>query len=77
MDYRMPLYVQLQDIIIKKIEEKKYLPGEAIPSERRMADTYGVNRMTVKRAVTNWWSRAICIENREQVHLYLQETKRK
>lgn len=51
MDYRMPLYVQLQDIIIKKIEEKKYLPGEAIPSERRMADTYGVNRMTVKRAV--------------------------
>ena len=35
MDYRMPLYIQLQDIIIKKIEEKKYLPGEAIPSERK------------------------------------------
>lgn len=51
MDYRMPLYIQLQDIIIKKIEEKKYLPGEAIPSERKMAETYGVNRMTVKRAV--------------------------
>ena len=52
MDYRMPMYIQLQDIIIKKIEEKKYLPGEAIPSERKMAETYGVNRMTVKRAVT-------------------------
>ena len=51
MDYRMPLYIQLQDIIIKKIEEKKYLPGEAIPSERKMAETYGVNRMTVKRAI--------------------------
>lgn len=51
MDYRMPLYIQLQDIIIKKIEEKKYLPGEAIPSERKMAEAYGVNRMTVKRAV--------------------------
>lgn len=51
MDYRMPLYIQLQDIIIKKIEEKQYLPGEAIPSERKMAETYGVNRMTVKRAV--------------------------
>ncbi len=51
MDYRMPLYIQLQDIIIKKIEEKKYLPGEAIPSERKMAEIYGVNRMTVKRAV--------------------------
>ena len=33
MDYRMPLYIQLQDSIIKKIDEKKYLPGEAIPSE--------------------------------------------
>jgi len=51
MDYRMPLYIQLQDIIVKKIEEKKYLPGEAIPSERKMAEAYGVNRMTVKRAV--------------------------
>ena len=27
MDYRMPLYIQLQDSIIKKIDEKKYLPG--------------------------------------------------
>ena len=51
MDYRMPLYIQLQDIIIKRIDEKKYLPGEAIPSERKMAETYGVNRMTVKRAI--------------------------
>ena len=24
MDYRMPLYIQLQDSIIKKIDEKKY-----------------------------------------------------
>lgn len=52
MDYRMPFYIQLQDIIIKKIEEKKYLPGEAIPSERKMAEVYGVNRMAVKRAVS-------------------------
>lgn len=52
MDYRMPLYIQLQDSIIKKIDEKKYLPGEAIPSERKMAEAYGVNRMTVKRAVS-------------------------
>ena len=46
MDYRMPLYIQLQDSIIKKIDEKKYLPGEAIPSERKMAEAYGVNRKT-------------------------------
>ena len=27
MDYRMPLYIQLQDIITKKIEEQVFLPG--------------------------------------------------
>ncbi len=28
-------------------------PGEKIPSEREMADTYGVNRMTVKNAISS------------------------
>lgn len=51
MGYRMPIYIQVQDSIIKKIEEHKYLPGEAILSERKMAELYGVNRMTVRRAV--------------------------
>ena len=52
MDYRMPLYIQLQDIIIKKIEEKKYLPGEAIPSERR---SRGILRVT-----TIWMRKLFC-----------------
>lgn len=51
MNYKLPRYVQLQDIIIKKIEEKQYLPGEAIPSERKLAEIYNVNRMTAKRAI--------------------------
>ncbi|MFL0249475.1 GntR family transcriptional regulator [Clostridium neuense] len=51
IDYRMPLYIQIQDIIVKKIEEHEYLPGELIPSERKMAEKYGVNRMTVKKAI--------------------------
>ena len=37
MDYRMPLYMQLKEIIIKRIEDGEYLPGEKIPSEREMA----------------------------------------
>lgn len=51
MNYKLPRYVQLQDIIIKKIEDKEYLPGEAIPSERKLAEIYNVNRMTAKRAI--------------------------
>ena len=53
MDYRMPLYIQLKEIIIKRIEDGEYLPGEKIPSEREMANIYGVNRMTVKNAINS------------------------
>ena len=46
-----PLYVKFQDIIMKKIEAGEYLPGEKLPSERVLAEMYGINRMTVKSAV--------------------------
>lgn len=51
MHYKMPLYAQIQDILLKEIEDQKYLPGEAIPSERKLAEKYAVNRMTIKRAI--------------------------
>ncbi|TDW16380.1 GntR family transcriptional regulator [Breznakia blatticola] len=51
MDYRMPIYIQIKDAIIKKINNQEYLPGEAIPSERKLAEMYQVNRMTVKKAI--------------------------
>lgn len=46
-----PLYVRFQDIIMKKIEAGEFLPGEKMPSERVLAEMYGINRMTVKSAV--------------------------
>lgn len=46
-----PLYIKLQDIIMKKIESSEYLPGEKLPSERVLAEKYGINRMTVKNAI--------------------------
>jgi len=46
-----PLYVKFQDIIMKKIEAGEFLPGEKLPSERVLAEMYGINRMTVKSAI--------------------------
>ena len=51
MNYRPPIYMQLRDSIIKKIEDGDYLPDEMIPSEREMAQLYDINRMTVKNAI--------------------------
>ena len=51
INYRSPIYLQLREVIRNKIEDGEYLPGMAIPSENDLADTYGINRMTVRNAI--------------------------
>lgn len=51
LDYRMPIYLQLREIVRAKIEDGEYLPGTAIPSENTLAETFGINRLTVRNAV--------------------------
>lgn len=53
MDYRIPIHLQLSEVIREKIEEGEYKPGDMIPSEREMAATYGINRATVKTAINS------------------------
>lgn len=51
VNYKSPIYLQLREVIRSKIEEGEYLPGMAIPSENDLADTYGINRMTVRSGI--------------------------
>ena len=51
LDYRMPIYLQLREIVRGKIEDGEYTPGTAIPSENKLAETFGINRITVRNAV--------------------------
>ena len=51
MDYKIPLYIQLKEMILQRIADGEYLPGEKIPSEREMAAIYKINRNTVKNAI--------------------------
>lgn len=51
VDGRTPIYLQLREIVRSKIEEGEYLPGMAIPSENKLAETFGINRLTVRNAV--------------------------
>jgi len=46
----IPLYHQLADIIITKIRSGEYQPGSRIPSENRLAATYGIGRPTARQA---------------------------
>lgn len=57
--YRAPLYIQIENAIEKKILNDEYTPGAKLPGERELAKTYGVNRMTVKKAILNLVQRGL------------------
>jgi len=51
-DSSRPLYEQLKQALIGDIEAGKYKHGERLPSEIALASTYGISRITVRRALS-------------------------
>lgn len=47
----VPLYYQICDILLRKIEAREFLPDQQIPSEGELASIFEVNRMTVRQAI--------------------------
>ncbi|GEM03111.1 GntR family transcriptional regulator [Halolactibacillus miurensis] len=48
---KLPLYLQLMEDIIKKIEQGDYSENEKLPSERELCDIYNLSRITVRNAL--------------------------
>jgi GntR family transcriptional regulator len=46
-----PLYEQIKDYLLQNIQTGVYGPDQRIPSERALSETFGVNRLTVQKAV--------------------------
>ncbi|MBA1433851.1 GntR family transcriptional regulator [Bombilactobacillus bombi] len=53
IDYNSPMYLQIKEIILQKINNGEYEKNRAIPSERQLEKIYGVNRMTIKYAINS------------------------
>jgi GntR family transcriptional regulator len=49
----VPLYFQLEQIIKSKILMGEFLPGEQIPTEKELCETYQVSTITARQAVLN------------------------
>jgi GntR family transcriptional regulator len=49
----IPLYVQLEQIIKSRIMIGELLPGEQIPTEKELAESYKVSSITARQAVLN------------------------
>ncbi len=48
----LPRYFQLKEIMRERIVSGDWKPGDLIPSERELSETYGISRMTVRQAIT-------------------------
>lgn len=53
---RTPQYMQIIEQIQEKIKNKILLPGEKLPSTRRLADNLGIHRSTVANAYQELWA---------------------
>jgi len=47
----VPLYYQLSETLMSQITAGDFKPGDAIPTERELIESYGVSRITVRTAV--------------------------
>ncbi len=48
---RVPLYLQIVDTLIERIEHGDPAPGERMATERALAEEFGVNRRTLRQAL--------------------------
>lgn len=50
--YIPPVYIQIRDILIEKINSGELESGSQLPSEREISETYNISRMTARNALT-------------------------
>lgn len=76
MDFtdRVPIYVQVQDAIIKKIILGDYEPGDKIPSIKDLAKDFKINANTVSKSLTDLEAQGI-LETRRGMGTYIVEDK--
>ncbi len=60
----VPLYERVRLALAASIADGTYAPGDKLPSETRIADELGVNRLTVRRAIEEL-ARAGAVESRQ------------
>jgi len=47
----MPLYFQLKQILLQKIDAGDWKPGDLIPGEQELQETHGISRTTVRQTL--------------------------
>jgi len=68
----IPLYVQLEQILKSQIMRGEFVPGRRIPSEKELAEIYGVSTITARQAILNLVQEGI-LQRRQGKGTFVQE----
>jgi GntR family transcriptional regulator len=60
----IPLYYQIQQALIEKIQAGEWVAGDCLPSEYELARSYQVSRMTARQALHNLKSRGYALSQK-------------
>ncbi|MDF0542472.1 GntR family transcriptional regulator [Sphingobium sp. H39-3-25] len=63
-DVRVPLYLQLQQLIRQAIQNRILVQDDVIPAERDLALEYGVSRITVRKAIDGLAQEGLVVRRR-------------
>lgn len=63
-DLRIPLYLQLQQLVRQAIETRVLVQDDLIPAERDLAVEYGVSRITVRKAIDGLAQEGLVVRRR-------------
>ena len=66
MREKLAKYEQIRQDIIHKIESMEYRPNQVIPSENELCASYGVSRITVRKAIDELVHEGCSTESREK-----------
>lgn len=58
------LYLQVRDTLVEQIESGKLSPGDTLPGERILADTFDVSRVTIRKCISNMVEEGYIIRHR-------------
>ncbi len=70
----MPLYIQIAEGLLGQIEAGQLVPGSRLPSERELSETLGVNRMTLRQALSVLENQGL-VERRQGNGTYIAKPK--
>jgi GntR family transcriptional regulator len=72
--YSIPLYIQIAEGLMDRIEAGELAPGDRLPPERELSEKLGVNRMTLRRALRVLEAQGLIVR-KHGVGTYIAEPK--